>query len=169
MSRLIAAFLCYELVNPLRPMATGILRFSPDLINTWLLKQLRRVPLPLTRGNLKTPVVEESLPVQVVLSADQEIIILAKTARELEAGYQDVINSLNNIHVRNLEGAGSGFAEEIGNLALALEVADYESMRSSAGRLFHVLGDLQSNIPAWDYIRGIQQLVARCRSLKKAA
>ena len=150
-------------------MATGILRFSPDLINTWLLKQLRRVPLPRTKGNIKAPVVEQSLPVQVILSAEQEIIFLAKTARELEAGYQDVINSLNNIHVRNLGGADSGLAQEIGNLALALEGAEYESVHSSAGRLFLVLGDLQSNIPAWDYIRGIQQLVARCRSLKKAA
>lgn len=150
-------------------MATGILRFSPDLINTWLLKQLRRVPLPRTKGNIKAPVVEQSLPVQVILSAEQEIIILAKTARELEAGYQDVINSLNNIHVRNLGGADSGLDQEIGNLALALEGAEYESVHSSAGRLFLVLGDLQSNIPAWDYIRGIQQLVARCRSLKKAA
>jgi len=149
-------------------MATGILRFSPDLFNAWLLKQLRRVPLPLARGNLKESVLEQAHSTQTILPSDQEIINLAKTAREIEAGYEDVLNSLNTIHRRSLNCVDSGFVEEIGNLARALEAADYESVRSSSGKLFIVLGNLQSNIPAWDYVRCIQQLITRCRALPKS-
>jgi hypothetical protein len=150
-------------------MATGILRLSPDLVNTWLLKQLRRVSIPLAKGKLQQAAHEETLQVEAALSADQEIIILARTARELEAGYESVLNSLNNIHGRYLNGTGNGFADQIGNLAMALEAADYESVRSSAGQLSFVIGEWQSNIPAWDYIRGLQRLVVRCRALKSAA
>ena len=150
-------------------MATGILRFSPDLFNAWLLKQLRRVPLPLVSGNFKESVLEQAPSTQAVLPVDQEMIILAQTAREIEAGYEDVLNSLNTVHGRSLSCGNIGFAKEIKNLALALEAGDYESVRSSSGKVFIVLGNLQSNIPAWDYIRSIQQLVERCRALPKSA
>ncbi len=150
-------------------MATGILRFSPDLFNAWLLKQLRRVPLPLARGNLKESALEQAPSTQTILPADQEMIILAKTARKIEAGYEDVLNRLNTFHGRSLSFGNIGFAEEINNLALALEAGDYESVRSSSGKVVIVLGNLQSNIPAWDYIRSIQQLVERCRALPKSA
>ena len=150
-------------------MATGILRFSPDLFNAWLLKQLRRVPLPLARSNLKETTLEQAASKQTVLQADQEMIILAKAAREIEAGYEGVINSLNTIHGRSLSCGNIGFVEEIHNLALALEAGDHESVRSSSGKVFIVLGTLQSNIPAWDYIRSIQQLVERCQALPKSS
>jgi hypothetical protein len=149
-------------------MATGILRFSPDLVNTWLLKQLRRISLPLSKGNLRSPALEESLQVDSLLSTDQEIIILARTARGLEADYEAVFSSLNNIHGRHLNGNGNGLAHQIDNLATALEAADYESVRLTAGKLSFVMGELQSNIPAWDYIRGLQLLVKRCRILKSS-
>lgn len=147
-------------------MATGILRFAPDLANTWLLKQLRRVSIPLTKGNLQSPAFEEPLRVDTLLSTDQEIIILARTARELEADYEAVLSSLNNIHGRHLNGSGNGFVHQIGHLATALEAADYDSVRLTAGKLSPVIVELQSNIPAWDYVRGLQRLVKRCRALE---
>jgi hypothetical protein len=146
-------------------MATGILRFSPDLVNTWLLKQLRRVSIPLTKSNTRASPVAEPLQVDSVLSADQEIVTLTQMARELEANYGCVLNGLNNIHGRNLNDTGKVFARQLGDLVAALETADHESARTVAGRLSFVIGDMQSNIPAWDYIRGLQLLVRRCRKL----
>ena len=146
-------------------MATGILRFSPDLVNTWLLKQLRRVSTPLTKSNARVSPVAEPLQVDSVLSADQEIVTLTHMARELEADYEYVLNSLNNIHGRNLNDTGEVFAQQLGDLVAALETADHESARVVAGRLSFVISDMQSNIPAWDYIRGLQLLVRRCRQL----
>ncbi|MCP4846494.1 MAG: hypothetical protein GY899_00925 [Verrucomicrobiaceae bacterium] len=148
-------------------MATGILRFSPDLVNTWLLKQLRRVSIPLTKANPKSSALQPPLQVDALLSTDQEIIILATTARALEADHEAVLDSLNNIHGRYLN--GNGLAHQIGNLASALETADYESVRLTAVELSPVILELQSNIPAWDYVRGLQRLVTRCRGLKGAA
>ena len=148
-------------------MATGILRFSPDLVNTWLLKQLRRVSIPLTKANLLSPALEKPLQVDALLPTEQEIIVLATTARELEADHEAVLDSLNNIHGRHLN--GNGLAHQIGNLANALETADYESVRLTAVELSPVILELQSNIPAWDYVRGLQRLVTRCRALKSAA
>ena len=146
-------------------MATGILRFSPDLVNTWLLKQLRRVSTPLTKSNTRASPVAEPLQVDSVLSADQEIVVLAHMARELEADYEFVLNSLNNIHGRNLNDTGKVFAQQLADLVAALETADHESARAVAARLSFVISDMQSNIPAWDYIRGLQLLIKRCRQL----
>ncbi len=146
-------------------MATGILRFSPDLVNTWLLKQLRRVSTPLVKGNTQASLVAEPLQVDSVLSADQEIVTLTHMARELEADYEYVLNSLNNVHGRNLNDTGKIFAQQLGDLVVALETADHESARAVAGQLSFVISDMQANIPAWDYIRGLQLLVKRCRQL----
>ena len=146
-------------------MATGILRFSPGLVNTWFLKQLRRVSTPLAKGITQARPVAEPLQVDSVLSSDQEIVVLAHMARELEADYEFVLNSLNNIHGRNLNDTGKVFAQQLGDLVAALETADHESARAVAGRLSFVISDMQSNIPAWDYIRGLQVLARRCRQL----
>ncbi|MFP6872888.1 MAG: hypothetical protein VCA55_05195 [Verrucomicrobiales bacterium] len=146
-------------------MATGILRFSPDLVHAWLLKQLRRVSTPLAKGNTQAAPVAEPLQVESVFSADQEIVLLAHMARELEADYECVLNSLNNIHGRNLNDTGTVFAQQLGDLVAALESADYESVRARASGLSFIISDMQSNIPAWDYIRGLQLLVKRCRQL----
>ena len=51
------------------------------------------------------------------------------------------------------------------NVIEALEADDFESTRSAANRLNLVLSEMQSNIPAWNYVRGLQLLTRRCSKL----
>ena len=88
--------------------------------------------------------------------------MLAHAAREFESDFEAVLDGLNNIHGRSLDDLGEAFVQRLDALALALEKGDLESARAAAGRLSLVISDMQSNIPAWDYIRGLQLLVRRC-------
>ena len=100
-----------------------------------------------------------------VLTIEQESNILAHAAREFEADFNPVLDSLNNIHGRSFDDVGEAFGQRLDALALALELEDFESARASANRLNLVLSEMQANIPAWHYVRGLQLLVRRCSKL----
>lgn len=146
-------------------MATGTLSLSPDLLNSWLFRQLRPAAAPLAKVAVRDQVVVEEIPEKVELTTEQEAKILACAAREFEGDFGSIIDGLNNIHGRSFDDVSSAFVQRLDALALALEVGDFESARAAANRLSLVLGDMQANIPAWNYVRGLQLLVRRCSRL----
>lgn len=152
-------------------MATGTLTISTDLMNSWLLKRLRPTSSPLVRGResvaTATVTVEKEPRIEHQLTVEQEIKVLAHATRELEDAYGDVIKSLNTIHRRKLDDFSVPFGQRVGALALALEADDIESARECAKRLMVVIAEMQSNIPAWDFVRALQLLAQQCQALQK--
>ena len=49
----------------------------------------------------------------------------------------------------------------------ALRSNDIETARDSAKRLTLLITEMQSNIPAWDFVRALQILADRCQVLDK--
>ena len=147
-------------------MATGTLNLSPDLLNSWLFRQLRPEAAPLVRVKTIDRVVEQAKPeVQEPLTVGDEAKVLAHAAREFEADFEAVTDSLNNIHGRGFEDVSEAFTQRLDALAVALEVADFESARAASGKLSLVISEMQANIPAWTYVRGLQLLARRCAHL----
>ena len=144
-------------------MATGTLTLSPDLLNSWLFRQLRPQAAPIARVTTVERTVEEAKPeVEQALTVEEETKVLACAAREFEADFDSVIEGLNNIHGRGLDDVSEAFRQRLDALAVALEADDLDSARAAAGRLSLVINDMQANIPAWTYVRGLQLLVRRC-------
>jgi len=149
-------------------MATSTLSLAPDLADSWLFRQLRpaAVVAPVVKAKAKpvavaAPVIEEP----EVLTVEQEAKILSHAAREFEADFNAVLDSLNNIHGRAFDDVSEAFEQRLGAVALALENSDFESARAASQRLSLVLGDMQTNIPAWSYVRGLQMLTRRCSKI----
>jgi hypothetical protein len=42
-----------------------------------------------------------------------------------------------------------------------------ETARDSAKRLMLLINEMQSNIPAWDFVRALQILADRCQTIDK--
>jgi hypothetical protein len=152
-------------------MTSGTLTISTDLMNSWLLKRLRPTSSPLARAS--EVVASESLSkdqkeaVETTLTIEQEIQVLAHAANELREAYNEVIGNLNNIHGRKLEELNEPFFQRLGALVEALQVSDMETARDSAKRLMLLINEMQSNIPAWDFVRALQILAGRCQVLDK--
>jgi len=152
-------------------MATGTLTISTDLMNSWLLKRLRPTSSPLARTSeaVASPAVssKEKEIVENELTVEQEIQILAHAANELKEAYYQVVTDLNNIHGRKLEELNEPFFQRLGALVEALRSNDIETARDSAKRLKLLITEMQSNIPAWDFVRALQILADRCQVLDK--
>ena len=152
-------------------MATGTLTISTDLMNSWLLKRLRPTSSPLARtseavaSSALSSKQEETVENQ--LTVEQEIQVLAHAANELKEAYDQVITGLNNIHGRKLEELNEPFFQRLGALVEALQTNDIETARESAKRLTLLITEMQSNIPAWDFVRSLQILADRCQVLDK--
>ncbi len=149
-------------------MATGTLSLAPDLADSWLFRQLRPVIEPKVRAKSAplAAVAEEAVEAeQPLLSLEQQVQILSHAAREFGRDYDLVIGRLNNIHGRHFDDLSEAFGQRIDALATALEAADVESARAAANRLSLVVYELQANVPAWDFVRGLQRLVERCSQL----
>ena len=101
------------------------------------------------------------------LTVEQEIQVLAHAANELKEAYDQVITGLNNIHGRKLEELNEPFFQRLGALVEALQTNDIETARESAKRLTLLITEMQSNIPAWDFVRALQILADRCQVLDK--
>jgi hypothetical protein len=149
-------------------MASGTLILTPDIADSWLFRQLRPAPTaPVVKAKAR-PVevaVEAVEEIPEVLTLEQEAKILAHAAREFESDFNAVLDSLNNIHGRSFDDVSEAFSQRLDSLALALELEDFESARADANRLNLVLSEMQANIPAWHYVRGLQLLVRRCSKL----
>lgn len=147
-------------------MATGTIQLSPDLINSWLFRQLRPTAAPVARVQIpervETEVAEKAAPVAKELTEEQEIKILAHAAKEFENDFQAVSFGLNNAHGRCFDDVSEAFGQRLGALSTALEAQDRDAIRSAAKRLSLVVAEMQTNIPAWNYVRGLQLLVKRC-------
>ena len=152
-------------------MATGTLTISTDLMNSWLLKRLRPTSSPLARTSeaVASPAVssKEKEIVENELTVEQEIQVLAHAANELKEAYDQVVTGLNNIHGRKLEELNEPFFQRLGALVEALRSNDIETARDSAKRLTLLITEMQSNIPAWDFVRALQILADRCQALDK--
>ncbi len=105
------------------------------------------------------------MEVEEPLTVEQEAAVLAHAAREFEGDFETVLDGLNNAHGKSFDDVGEAFVQRLDALALALEVGDFESARAAANRLSLVVSEMQSNIPAWGYVRGLQLLVLRCGRL----
>jgi len=150
-------------------MATGTLTISTDLMNSWLLKRLRPTSSPLVRGgeamaSQSSSNLEES-EINNQLTVDQEIKVLAHAANELEKAYSDVISGLNNIHGRKMQEMNEPFTQRLNALIKALQEDDMDQAKDSANRLMLLINEMQANIPAWDFVRALQLLADRCKSL----
>ncbi len=150
-------------------MATGTLTISTDLMNSWLLKRLRPTSSPLVRGGeviaSDSPSNLEEAQVNNQLTVDQEIKVLAHAASELQKAYSDVISGLNNIHGRKLQELNEPFTQRLSALIQALQDDDMDLAKDSAKRLMLLINEMQANIPAWDFVRALQLLADRCKSL----
>ena len=152
-------------------MASGTLTISTDLMNSWLLKRLRPTSSPLARTS--EAVASSALSskekeiVENQLTVEQEIQVLAHAANELKEAYDQVIAGLNNIHGRKLDELNEPFFQRLGALVEALQSNDIETARDSAKRLTLLITEMQSNIPAWDFVRALQILADRCQVLDK--
>ena len=150
-------------------MATGTLTISTDLMNSWLLKRLRPTSSPLVRGGEaiasdSTSNLEEA-QVNDQLTLDQEIKVLAHAANELQKAYSDVISELNNIHGRKMQELNEPFTQRLSALIKALQEDDMDLAKDAAKRLMLLINEMQANIPAWDFVRALQLLADRCKSL----
>lgn len=150
-------------------MATGTLTISTDLMNSWLLKRLRPTSSPLVRGR-ETIASDsasnvEGAEVNNQLTVDQEIKVLAHAANELQKAYSDVISGLNNIHGRKLQELNEPFTQRLSALIKALQDDDMDRAKDSAKRLMLLINEMQVNIPAWDFVRALQLLADRCKTL----
>ena len=148
-------------------MATGTLTISTDLMNSWLLKRLRPTSSPLARTSEAVASSKEKEIVENQLTVEQEIQVLAHAANELKEAYDQVIAGLNNIHGRKLDELNEPFFQRLGALVEALQSNDIETARDSAKRLTLLTTEMQSNIPAWDFVRALQILADRCQVLDK--
>ena len=150
-------------------MATGTLTISTDLMNSWLLKRLRPTSSPLVRG--REAIASDSASnvegAEVInqLTVDQEIKVLAHAANELQKAYSDVISGLNNIHGRKLQELNEPFTQRLSALIKALQEEDMDRAKDSAKRLMLLINEMQANIPAWDFVRALQLLADRCKTL----
>ena len=150
-------------------MATGTLTISTDLMNSWLLKRLRPTSSPLVRGGEaiasdSTSNLEEA-QANDQLTLDQEIKVLAHAANELQKAYSDVISGLNNIHGRKMQELNEPFTQRLSALIKALQEDDMDLAKDAAKRLMLLINEMQANIPAWDFVRALQLLADRCKSL----
>ena len=150
-------------------MATGTLTISTDLMNSWLLKRLRPTSSPLVRGGEaiasdSTSNLEEA-QANDQLTLDQEIKVLAHAANELQKAYSDVISELNNIHGRKMQELNEPFTQRLSALIKALQDDDMDLAKDAAKRLMLLINEMQANIPAWDFVRALQLLADRCKSL----
>ena len=150
-------------------MATGTLTISTDLMNSWLLKRLRPTSSPLVRGGEaiasdSTSNLEEA-QVNNQLTLDQEIKVLAHAANELQKAYSDVISGLNNIHGRKMQELNEPFTQRLNALIKALQDDDMDLAKDAAKRLMLLINEMQANIPAWDFVRSLQLLADRCKTL----
>ena len=150
-------------------MATGTLTISTDLMNSWLLKRVRPTSSPLVRGGEaiasdSTSNLEEA-QVNDQLTLDQEIKVLAHAANELQKAYSDVISGLNNIHGRKMQELNEPFTQRLSALIKALQEDDMDLAKDAAKRLMLLINEMQANIPAWDFVRALQLLADRCKSL----
>ena len=150
-------------------MATGTLTISTDLMNSWLLKRLRPTSSPLVRGGEaiasdSTSNLEEA-QVNDQLTLDQEIKVLAHAANELQKAYSDVISGLNNIHGRKMQELNEPFTQRLSALIKALQEDDMDLAKDATKRLMLLINEMQANIPAWDFVRALQLLADRCKSL----
>ena len=149
-------------------MATGTLPLAPDLLDSWLFRQLRPAIAPLARVEPKVvvqDVASEQAAVAVELTVEQEAQILAQAAREFQGECDAIVDGLNNIHGRSFDDVSEAFAQRLDALAVALESNDFETARHCANRFALVVNDLQANVPAWTYVRGLQLLVRRCSKI----
>ena len=147
-------------------MASTTLPLAPDLVDSWLFRQLRPAPtVPLVKA--KVMPVQEVVAVEEPeeLTVEQEAQILAHAAREFESDFHAVIDGLNNIHGRVFDDLAEAFEQRLSALAQTLEERDFEAARKAASRLNLVLADMQANVPAWTYVRGLQLLARRCSRL----
>ena len=150
-------------------MATGTLTIPTDLMNSWLLKRLRPTSSPLVRGGEaiasdSTSNLEEA-QVNDQLTLDQEIKVLAHAANELQKAYSDVISGLNNIHGRKMQELNEPFTQRLSAVIKALQEDDMDLAKDAAKRLMLLINEMQANIPAWDFVRALQLLADRCKSL----
>ena len=150
-------------------MATGTLTISTDLMNSWLLKRLRPTSSPLVRGGEaiasdSTSNLEEA-QANDQLTLDQEIKVLAHAANELQKAYSDVISELNNIHGRKMQELNEPFTQRLSALIKALQDDDMDLAKDAAKRLMLLINEMQANIPAWDFVRSLQLLADRCKTL----
>jgi CRISPR/Cas system CSM-associated protein Csm2 small subunit len=150
-------------------MATGTLTISTDLMNSWLLKRLRPTSSPLVRGGEATASDSfsnvEKVQVNNQLTVDQEIKVLAHAANELRKAYSDVISGLNNVHGRKMQELNEPFTQRLSALIKALQDDDMDLAKDAAKRLMLLINEMQTNIPAWDFVRALQLLADRCKSL----
>lgn len=146
-------------------MAAGTITLSPDLVNSWLFRQLRPAAEPLIKVVARERMIADEPPAEVELTTEQEAKVLACAAREFEGDFGCILDGLNNIHGRSFDDVSVAFGQRLDALAVALEVGDFESARAAANRLSLVISDMQANVPAWGYVRGLQMLVRRCSRL----
>jgi len=149
-------------------MASSTLTLAPDLIDSWLFRQLRpTADVPIVKAKPVARATEQAEPVEApeLLTTEQEAKILAHAAREFQTDFEPVLGSLNNIHGRSFDDVSQPFGQRLGALAVALEASDFESARAAANRLSLVVTEMQANVPAWNYVRGLQLLVRRCSKL----
>ncbi|MDC0201546.1 hypothetical protein OAK04_04040 [Verrucomicrobia bacterium] len=138
-------------------------------MNSWLLKRLRPTSSPLVRGGEaiasdSTSNLEEA-QANDQLTLDQEIKVLAHAANELQKAYSDVISELNNIHGRKMQELNEPFTQRLSALIKALQDDDMDLAKDAAKRLMLLINEMQANIPAWDFVRALQLLADRCKSL----
>ncbi|MEC9327517.1 MAG: hypothetical protein VYC63_06340 [Verrucomicrobiota bacterium] len=138
-------------------------------MNSWLLKRLRPTSSPLVRGRetiaSDSASNAERAEVNNQLTVDQEIKVLAHAANELQKAYSDVISGLNNIHGRKLQELNEPFTQRLNALIKALQDDDMDRAKDSAKRLMLLINEMQANIPAWDFVRALQLLADRCKTL----
>ena len=159
-------------------MSAQTLSITPSSANAWIFggaKQVAPVVANRVGAKLSTDKQSDSFPPFGELSPKAKAQVLVEVAGDLRAGIPEVAHQMSVIHQRRLTAVETELDAWLDRIAIALDPVATKgegslpkvsaAIRSEKSEGMRIIGQLQSNIPAWGLTRGLQTFLRGCESL----
>ncbi len=160
-------------------MSAQTLTITPSSVRSWIFGSRERVAAPhaAVKGIVGSSEDDDdgAFPPFDELSSKAKAQVLVEVAGQLRAGVPEVAHQMSVIHQRRLTAVEGDLDAWLDRIAVALEPVSSKgeaalpkvtiALQAEKAEGMKIIGQLQSNIPAWGLTRGLQTFLRGCDSL----